>query len=187
MQLMREIRHVRLPDGRPLVASDRQVAAARLPAPPKQPPDLVPPLLIAGLILGALLAASGHWRGDHRAARIAFTTLGTLWLLFAGIAGLGMAILWAFTRHHSAWANENLLLFNPLALLLLPAAWRLASTRFSRWLAGVLTAAAVFALIAKVLPGFDQRNLPWIAFALPPWLAMLYVLANTAVRDKTHP
>lgn len=179
MQLMREIRHVRLPDGRPLVASDRQVAAARLPAPPSQPPDLIPPLLIAGMIFGIALVASGHWRRDHRAARIAFVTLGTLWLLFAGIAGLGMTVLWAFTQHHSAWANENLLLFNPLALLLLPAVWRLAASRFSRWLIGLLIAAVVFALIAKVLPGFDQRNLPWIAFALPPWLAMLHVLLKS--------
>ncbi|HET6586535.1 MAG TPA: hypothetical protein VFG67_02030, partial [Oleiagrimonas sp.] len=117
----------------------------------------------------------------HRvtATRIAFVTLGTLWLLFAGIAGLGMAVLWAFTQHHSAWANENLLLFNPLALLLLPAVWRLAASRFNRWLIGLLIAAVVFALIAKVLPGFDQRNLPWIAFALPPWLAMLHVLLKS--------
>lgn len=181
MQLMREIRHARVPNGRggtrPLVTSDEQIAAARLPAPPAEPPDLLPPLLITGVILALLLGGCGHYRGSRRAARIAFTVLGTLWLVFAGIAGIGMAVLWAFTQHHSAWGNENLLLFNPLALLLLPAIWRLASSRFSRGLVLLLAAAAVFALIAKLLPGFDQRNLPWIAFALPSWLALVYALS----------
>lgn len=176
MQLMREVRHVRLPDGRPLVARDQQVAATRLPVPPEHPPNLFGPLLIAGLVLAAMLVISGHRRHTQRSARVIFATLGTLWLLFAGIAGLFMAVLWAFTQHQSAWANENLLLFSPPALLLVPAVWRLACSRFSRWLITLLSVAAAFAILAKLLPGFDQHNLPWIGFALPCWLAMLYVL-----------
>ncbi len=176
MQLMRELRHVRLADGRPLIANDQQVAASRIPLPPEAPPNLVPPLLVAGLVLGLLLAASGHWRGEHRAAHIIFGVLSTIWVLFAGIAGIGMAVLWAFTQHHSAWANENLLLFSPLALLLLPAVWRVSGSRFSRWLVTLLSIVALSAWVAKWLPGFDQRNLPWIALALPPWLAMCHAL-----------
>ena len=180
MQLMREIRRIRVPDGhggsKPLVDSDRQVAPARLPAPPDEPPNLIPPLLIAGLILGLLLGLCGHYRHANRAARIGFGVLGTLWLLFAGIAGIGMAVLWAFTAHHSAWANENLLLFNPLALLLIASAWRHTPSRMARGLAWLLAAVALFALLAKALPGFDQRNLPWICFGLPPWLALVWVL-----------
>lgn len=180
MQLMHEIGHVRVPDGHggthPLVIKDQQVAAARLSPPPSEPPNLWLPLLIAGLVLSLLLAISGHYRRTHRAARVVFTILGTSWLLFAGIAGIGMTALWTLTQHHSAWANENLWLFNPLALLLLPAAWRLTRSHLSRWLVLLLTAAALFALVAKLLPSFDQCNLPWITFGLPCWLAMAYVL-----------
>src|SRR5699024_5948089 len=107
-----------------------------------------------------------------RVARVGFAALGTLWLLFAGIAGIGMAALWAFTLHHAAWGNENLLLFNPLALLLIAGVWRRTPSRLAGRLVVLLAAAAAFALLAKVLPGFDQRNLPWICFGLPPWLAM---------------
>lgn len=180
MQFMREIRRIQVPDGHggstPLVVRDQQVAAARLPAPPAEPPNLIPPLLIAGLILGLLLALCGHYRHANKVARVGFSTLGTLWLLFAGIAGIGMAILWAFTAHHSAWANENLLLFNPLALLLIASVWRRTPSRMGRHLVLLLAAAALFPLLAKVLPGFVQCNLPWICFGLPPWLAMTYAL-----------
>lgn len=182
MQLMREIRHVRLPDGRPLVADDSEVAASRIPAPPRHPPDLVRPLLIAGLILGVLLGISGHWRHTNRAARTGFAALGTLWLVFAAAAGLFMAILWAFTQHRSAWANENLLLLNPLALCLIPATWRLTRSRFSTLLASLLMATAALALPAKLLPGFDQHNLAWIGFALPAWAGMLYALHRSPRR-----
>ncbi|HET7266726.1 MAG TPA: DUF4105 domain-containing protein [Oleiagrimonas sp.] len=180
MQFMRGIRRIQVADGnggsKPLVVSDQQVAAARLPAPPAEPPNLIPPLLIAGLIIGLLLAVCGHYRQANKAARIGFASLGTLWLLFAGIAGIGMAVLWAFTAHHSAWANENLLLFNPLALALIASVWRRTPSRMARSLVLLLLAAAVFALLAKVLPGFVQRNLPWICFGLPPWLALTHAL-----------
>jgi hypothetical protein len=188
MTLMQQLRGVRVADGhggtRPLVIDDTRVADARLAPPPAAPPDLRWPLLVAGLVLAALLGWSGRTRlprgntpaRTQRVARIVFAATGTAWLVFAGLAGILLAVLWAFTAHRSAWANENLLLFNPLALLLLPAVWRAHVPRFTRGLVVLMAAAALFALLAKILPGFDQRNLPWIAFALPPWLALLYAL-----------
>lgn len=180
MQLMRDIGHVRVSaaqgGSRPLVTRDQLVARSRLPAPPSTPPDLLPPLLAAGIVLGLVLLVSGRLRRRHRVARGVFTAVGTLWILFAGIAGIGMALLWGLTANHSAWGNENLLLFSPLALLLLPAVWKQSASRTSIWLVALLTAAALFALLAKALPGFDQHNLPWIAFALPPWIAMAWTL-----------
>ncbi|HEX7341523.1 MAG TPA: DUF4105 domain-containing protein [Rhodanobacteraceae bacterium] len=182
MQFMREMRRVRVPDDhggtRPLVTSDQLVAAARLPAPPREPPNLIAPLLIIGLVLGIILAFTGHFRDTSRPAYTVFAVLGTLWLLFAGIAGIGMMILWAFTFHYTSWANENLFLFNPLALLLIVGTWRRVPSRMVRVLAWLSLAAAVFALIAKTLPGFDQQNLPWICFGVPPWLAMTWVLGK---------
>jgi hypothetical protein len=180
MELMRELRTVQVPDGnggtRPLVVDDTRVADARLPSPPAQPPDLRLPLLIAGLVLAAILAWSGWRRHARRGARIVFGIGGTLYLLLAGLAGVFMLVLWTWTTHHSAWANENLLLFNPLALLLLLAVWKPRVSRFARGLTLALAAIAVFALLSKLLPWFDQQNLPWILFALPPWLALALVL-----------
>lgn len=173
-----------LADGSPLVTSDRQLAASKLPSPPDTPPAIAVPLLLAGLIWALVLATSGHWRATRAGARWVFAVAGTLWLVFAGLAGLGMAILWGFTAHQAAWANENLLLFSPLALLLIPAVWRRRRSRLACWLTGLLTAAAAFALLTKVLPGFDQHNLPWIGLALPPWLALAVWLPRVNGRPR---
>lgn len=178
-QLMESLRDARTTDGHPLVASETQIATARLPAPPNLPPDLRWPLFIAGLILGMALAIAGWLRARCAVARFALVIGGALFALFAGATGLLMTILWAFTAHRSAWANQNLLLFDPLALLLIPGLLRLARAdnhagRFTTGLAAILTAFAAFALLSKLLPGFPQHNLPWILFALPLWLGLLY-------------
>jgi hypothetical protein len=52
--------------------------------------------------------------GKRRTASFAFTTFAVV----AGILGLLLTLLWAVTDHVSAHANENLLLFNPLWLVL---------------------------------------------------------------------
>ncbi|MDQ2971960.1 MAG: DUF4105 domain-containing protein [Pseudomonadota bacterium] len=180
-ELMESLRGVRVTNGQPLVISETQIATARLPAAPKAPPDLRWPLLIAGLMLGAALAFAGSLRTRCSIARYAFAVGGALFALLAGIAGWLMAILWAFTAHRAAWANENLLLFDPLALLLIPGLLRLArdgtrGKRFTIALTMILTVLAAFALLSKALPRFPQQNLPWILFALPLWLGLLYGL-----------
>lgn len=188
-QLMESLRGVRTADDHPLVVSETQLATARLPSPPADPPDLRWPLTSAGLILGIALAAAGALRTRCRVARYAFAFGGALFALFAGAAGLLMTILWAFTAHRAAWANENLLLFDPLALLLIPGLPRLARVdnhagRFTTGLAIILTAPAAFALLSKTLPWFPQHNLPWILFALPAWLGLLYGLFCSGQRSQ---
>lgn len=44
-----------------------------------------------------------------------------MWLL-CFVAGALLAYLWGFTDHWAAWANRNLLLFNPQKVLLVPGA-----------------------------------------------------------------
>ena len=96
-----------------------------------------------------------------------------LWAV-AGLGGLVLAALWLGTEHRSAWANENLLLFNPLALGLMLAApvrrWR--ESAVARTIAWLVFACAAFALLAKALPGFVQDNLDWILLWLPIHLAL---------------
>ena len=86
--------------------------------------------------------------------------------------------LWGFTEHQSAWHNENLLVFSPLCLLLLPTWWRSARARLgshrtsSRGLPQLIALLAAFALFSKILSTFPQANLPWILLLLPAHLVL---------------
>jgi hypothetical protein len=98
-----------------------------------------------------------------------------------------MAILWAFTAHRSAWANQNLLLFDPLALLLIVPLLRTARrdarvSRFAFVLTILMTLAALAALVVNLTGWLPQRNLSWILLALPVWLGVLFGLWRAAAK-----
>lgn len=177
-ELQKNIRSVTIANGndatQPLVQSEALLSPNRLVAPPATPPDLRIPLGIAGLIFAALIVVT--WL---RARRV-YIALASLFLLFAGIAGLLMLTLWTLTAHHSAWANANLLLFNPLAFLLLRATWRarrnIATSRLANGGLLLQLIALLLALLMHLLPGIVQQNQPWILFALPCWLALAWTL-----------
>jgi len=178
MELARRLRDVQVLDGSgnrvSLVAREQRLAQATITLPGETPPNwrlwfLAAGVAVAGLI--GVLAATGR-------RRALMMVSGTLWL-FAGLGGASLAALWLLTEHRPAWANENLLLFNPLALALVPIAfvsrWR--SGAFARTIAWLVAASAVFALIAKALPGFRQDNLDWILLWLPIHFALALTLA----------
>lgn len=159
---------------RPLVRNEKLLSPNRLDVPPASPPDLRLPLGAAGLALGVLIVLC------RRGWPTGYAVLGTIYLVAAGLVGLFLLGLWTLTSHHAAWANANLLLFNPLAFLLLPTLWR--SRRgfaASRFIDGVIAAqllAAVAAVALHLLPGTVQQNQPWLLFALPCWLALAWSL-----------
>jgi hypothetical protein len=132
------------------------------------------PLALAGLLLGALIVLT------RRRWPIGYVLFGTLYLLFAGIIGLVLLALWTLTTHHSAWSNANLLLFNPLAFLLLPTLWRsrrgFAASRFMDGVIALQLLAIMIAVLLHLLPGTVQQNQPWLLFALPCWLALAWSL-----------
>ncbi|WP_323374202.1 DUF4105 domain-containing protein [Frateuria hangzhouensis] len=154
----------------PLVTDTDLIAPNRLNTPPATAPDLRLPLAMAGLALAVVLLLA------RRLWPTGFSLLGSLYLVLAGLAGIGLLVLWLLTTHHAAWANANLLLFNPLALLLLPAAWRarrgLPATRFADIVLLVQLLALLAAVLLHLLPGTVQQNQPWLLFAMPVWLAM---------------
>lgn len=178
MVLEDELRHVRIGEGdseRALVDGEETLAQSRLLPPPFEAPDLRWPLLIAGLLLAIPLALPAFTR--HREARFIFVVAGTLFSVFAGLAGLFMIGLWAFTLHRSAWGNFNLLAYQPLAFLLIPGIWRLRRAgrpmgRFSTRIAAISFAACIIGLLLHLWPDFPQRNMPWLLFALPCWAAL---------------
>lgn len=176
--LMRELRHARGADGKPLVISEAVLSPQRLPSPPAEPPDLRWPLLIAGLVLGAALAAAAALRNRYAIDRWWFAIVGAAYAVLAGLVGALLLVLWFATAHRAAWANENLWLFNPGAWLLVPGLLRLrkpgaCASRFALWVGTILTLLSIFALVSKLTPWFPQHNLPWILFALPAWLGLL--------------
>lgn len=184
MLLMQRLREVRVPaaDGTPapLVQHETLLAPPRLPEPADFPPDLRWPCGALGLGLAALLLALARRRGSA-AARGVFAFVALCTALLCGLGGLLLAALWGLTEHTSAWRNANLLLLDPLCLLLLPAWWR---ARRADWspgrttlrLAQAIALLAAVALCLRILPWFVQDNRPWIALLLPLHIALLLAL-----------
>jgi hypothetical protein len=172
---------VALPDapaGTSLVASTRRLAAGSVIEPPSLPPDLRWPFLVAGLAVGCALIWLGRLR--HRLARIGLAAFAGTFELVCGLGGLVLLFLWFGTEHRAAWRNENLLLLDPLCLLLAPAWFASVRRRWrpsagTRGLAGLVALVAGFALLSKVLPWFPQENLAWIVLLLPIHVALAVV------------
>jgi len=174
MVLQAQLRDVHLDNGQPLLLSEQLLSPNRLDVPPATAADLRLPLALAGLLIAALIVATRRWW------HTGYALLGTLYLLAAGLVGILLLVLWTLTAHHSAWANANLLLFNPLAFLLLPTLWRsrrgLAASRFIDGVIALQLIAALIAILLHLLPGTVQQNQPWLLFALPCWLALAWSL-----------
>jgi hypothetical protein len=102
-----------------------------------------------------------------------------------------LLFLWFGTAHQSAWRNENLLLLNPLCLLLIPALATLAravprTARVGTRVAWIVVALAAFALFSKILPWFAQANLHWILLFLPIHLAFALAIARERSRTSAR-
>ncbi|MGH7561008.1 MAG: DUF4105 domain-containing protein [Gemmatimonadales bacterium] len=149
---------------------------------PERPSNWTGWFLGLGVLAGGALAALGRARTG--AARAAFLAIGTLWMLFAGVLGLVLAWLWTFSSHRVAYENENVLLFNVLALALaivLPGAVRgsVWAGRPARRLAFAVAALAVAGLLMKLIPG-SQANLDLVALAVPVHLGVALGVSSRA-------
>lgn len=175
--LQDQLRSVRVDDGgasRPLVAEERLIAPNRLPDPPPAlPPDLRLPLALTGIVVAALLVLL------RRRVPPACAALGLLYTALAGVTGLFLLGLWTLTMHHAAWANANLLLFNPLAFAFMAPIWRsargAAPTRPTAILIALQLIALLLAVVLHLIPA-AQQNQPWLLFALPIWCAVAWCL-----------
>ncbi len=181
-RLAATLREVRLADGRPLVIEELQLVPAALPAAPEQPPDwwwrfALGGLALCGLLAGTLGARSATLR------RIGAVTLGAYWLA-CGLAGLGLLALWLGTEHWAAWRNANVLLANPLCLLLLGALPALARgeaalARHARIAAAVLACGALAVFLSWV-QARGQEMLVWMFLLLPAHTWLAYHLSRTS-------
>ena len=159
----------------PLVAGETLIAQGTIEEAPALPLDLRWPFLILGIAIA--LAVYALARSRSRATRVPAAVFGVVFELFCGIGGLVLLFLWFGTAHQSAWRNENLLLLNPLCLLLIPAMATRArgeprDARIGSRIAWIVAVLAAFALFSKILPWFAQVNLHWIVLFLPIHLAI---------------
>jgi hypothetical protein len=182
MVLQEQLHTVRIDNGhdgkQPLVQSEQLISPNRLDVPPVNAPDLRLPLAAAGLFLAVVILLTRRWWP------IGYALLSSLYLFAAGIVGILLLVLWTLTTHHSAWANANLFLFNPLTFLLLPTVWRArrgsAPSRFIEVLLSLQLLAMLIALLLHLLPGVVQQNQPWLLFALPCWLVLAWSMRQKA-------
>jgi hypothetical protein len=119
---------------------------------------------------------------------VALALVGGAWALVAGLLGTALFLAGTVTRHVFMARNENLLLVNPLLLVLavaLPLALLLRRGPLVRLAARTGAAVALLSSLAfllKALPWFDQRNFELIALFLPANLALAWAAARLAAR-----
>lgn len=159
------LREARTAAGTPLVLATQMLVAPRLPPEPDAPPQWRHRFVLLGLALAALLSLT-----LRRLPRLASILITAFWALL-GVIGLGLAALWLLSAHQAAYGNENLLLFNPLNLVLIGTAWRLRSGRrpgrYARALLRAVALIAGSAVFLKFMPFRTQDNLDWIWLVLP--------------------
>jgi len=178
MRLADSLREVRNSEGRPLVQAEQQLLPQRLAPEPKEKQRSWWPWLLVGLAVAAALHAA------RRKPRLIAAFALPFWL-FCGIAGALLTFLWGFSEHQAAWANRNLLLLNPLALLLVAGAWSLLRGRQPRaWLRVVLWLMTGIALLALPLHWLSlqaQFNVQWIVLLLPIHLVLALMFGRRSL------
>ncbi|MGV7185279.1 lipoprotein N-acyltransferase Lnb domain-containing protein [Xanthomonas axonopodis] len=183
MRLADSLTQVHNSAGRPLVQSTQVLLPHRIAPEPAEQQRHWWPWLLTGLIVAAGVLALG--RRQRLLAGLALP----FWLLCAIGGGLLM-YLWGFTAHASAWGNRNLLLVNPLCMLLWFGGIRLLlGHRPGRWfnvLSWVVAACALAALVIHWLSFQAQDNLQWVMLLLPIHTALAIALRPRDLPVRTR-
>ncbi len=145
--------------GDQLLATDKVIFTSTAEQPAAIPAASWYRYLLLGLLITAIAWISGRLMPPAWLAGLAGS-----WVLISATIGLVLAALWMFTDHEVTRPNANLLLFNPLILLLLIPPLRQLS-------AGLLIASVTIAWLLQLLPG-HQHNLDVLVLATPINLAV---------------
>jgi hypothetical protein len=182
MRMRDALRSVRLA-GAPLVAREQVVYESQRFREREAPPVLWLPYLIAGLVVAAVLFASGQVARVPSIEKL-FRIEVALWALATGTLGVILLGAWVATQHTFWYRNENLLLVNPLSLFLAGLAplslWKPRFLRPAAIVAALIALFAALALMLKGLPWFHQHNLELIALMLPAHFAVAHQLWRRA-------
>jgi uncharacterized membrane protein len=193
MRLRDYVRELRVDDGhagtRPLVKSERMLLPTVSHSEASAPPHWMPTFVVLGLSIAALFAVVG-WRAARGSApaRFASGTLFAVWSFVVGCLGLILLLLWTVTDHTFAHRNENLLLFNPLwlvlAVLVPMTAVKGRLAQVTRLLTFLVAALALVALLMHLVGLSRESNGEIIALALPPALVMAWLVHRGTARPR---
>lgn len=165
----------------PLVRGERVLFQATRGPEPAAPPRLGSWLLLIGLFMAGLIVWLASRAGRSHASRVTLTIVTAAWCIIAGLLGVVLTILWAATDHFFAHYNENLMVFNPLWVLLgvLVAVYFTTgrAARVTGYLAMGLAGLCVLALLSHLVFVSRQANLSIILLALPAALAIAWITA----------
>jgi hypothetical protein len=148
--------------------------------------SLVPLALLGGLAF--MSALRGRWEPAQRGSRIVIAVLATCWYAATGLMGLLVAMMEIFSAHVFWYGNWNVLLLSPVGLL---AAWFVPRAVISgrggvtaRWLAGLIGACALVALVLS-MTGATAQSSGAVAVAFAPTMMYLALLvpALTLIRQ----
>jgi hypothetical protein len=175
----------------PLVASERVLYQADRPPEPAQRPRLWLPLLVIGIGVAGLFAWLGvRAESGSRGARLMAAIGVSVWSTAVGLLGIILTLLWAVTDHYFAHRNENLLLFNPLWLILAVlgplSLARGAASRPARIVGLTVAVLALCTVLLHLTTLSSQRNWAEIGLGLPPALAIAWLFRN-ATRPASAP
>ena len=174
----------------PLVSKEVVLYVSRTHQEPAAPPRWAARYLAIGMVIALALAVVGFAgvRARERGGLAAAAMAGVVFSFFAlavGVLALLLSLLWAVTNHTFAHRNENLLLFNPVWLVLIVSAPMLLTRGRATWssaLAWIGVVSAVVGLLLHAVGASRQDNLPLFALVLPPITVFALVLqrARTA-------
>jgi len=161
----------------PLVRAERELLSADRGPVRADPPSRSLAFGAVGAALGLGLFALGKAARRSRPLRAGFGVLCALLGLLLGLLGSVFVVFWAFTKHWSAYRNENILVCPPFALVLLVAGIGLAlrRKRATRLAFTTLQASALcagLALVLALIPGFGQDNTRIAALLAPLWFGL---------------
>lgn len=162
-------------DTRPLVLDDRMLYESTRQIPPDRPNFHMSVFVAMGLASVLLIAAPAVLFRSRTAVLVG----ARVWVFLSVLGGGMLLFLWLFTAHEAAWRNENLLLLNPLALLL----WRFRAGVVERAAALILAAGLVAAFVLKLLPG-AQWNYDMMVWLVPAQIALLWVWYREMRRES---
>jgi hypothetical protein len=196
VRMMASLRRVTVTgiDGRvvPLVSAERQLFAASRPVEATTVGRFTLYYLAAGVLFGGLLLVLARAaRRGRNSARRWLSILARTWGVVAGLAGVGLLLLWTATNHYMTKRNENVLQLEPLSLALLVTvpmllrgarrngrAWSARTIAFAARIPWVIAGIAVLGFVLQVVPGFVQVNGDVIGLVLPVHVSLAVALGR---------